>query len=111
MMSSSAVSTSRKSTPPASRTSSGRAGADVVIINVVERVGADDEIVRTAQPQSRQLVERRLAKIARLAEARHRVVARIEPEVLRAGTQRLDVRLPRPFAAGDVEHGAQDGGG
>src|SRR3954462_9014804 len=42
-----------------------------------------------------------------MTETRDGVVARINAEVLRAGTKRLDVRLPRALAAGDVEHGAQ----
>ena len=81
-----------------------RAG-DVVIADVVQRVGADDEIELALD--ARHVVQRSLCDVPLAAERGDRIVTRIDAAIRRARAQRLDVREPRPLAAGHVEHRPQ----
>src|SRR6202171_4937367 len=78
-----------------------------VVGYVVQHVGADHEVECLRHGRRGECAEGPLANVALAAEARHRVLARIDAHVAHARPKRAEVRLPRPLAAADVEHAAE----
>jgi len=68
----------------------------------MQNVGADDEVVRRSNRA--QVGERPLANVSLRTETLDRVVARVDPRVMRARTQNAQMREPRAFAAADIEN-------
>lgn len=83
-----------------------QARADFRGLEVVQHVGADDEIEAGIEAQVFELAEGGQADVAAAAVAVDHVLAGVQPAVARLRAQRAQVGAPRRFAAAHVEHAA-----
>src|SRR6185312_1785668 len=80
------------------------ARTDLRSLQVVQHVGAHDEIEARVEAQVFELAEAREAEVAAAPVTRHRVLAGVQPAVVEAGPQRTQRRAPGAFTAAYVQH-------
>ena len=93
-------------TPPSSCADRAQSALDVARVDVLQDVGADDEVDVARQSHRAEFAEAAAANVARLAVALERVLARLDADVAHVASHAPEHREPRRFAAADVEHGA-----